>query len=192
MFWFDIKMMFTFHKFRIETLYLNIIDVYLKSFSRFYDLNHDKFVLKRVVVWLKTNNFFVKKYVENIVSKTNTKFLVMFFNDFTKLQFFNRFDFLMIENEYDVETRNENFKYFRIFEEIDFRKFNAVIDKNHSNFEVFIFFVLYFIDRDHFQKNSRIFTQIFKQKTIFKNVKRKLNITILHFRNDWYWSHWMY
>ena len=103
--------------------------------------------------------------------------------NFIELRFLIRFDILINDDAYNAKTRNENFKYYRFSKKIDFRIFNRVIDKNHSNLKILIFFVLYFESRDHFQREL-IFEKRFSKNTLFKNVQHKLNMTISHFRND--------
>ena len=108
--------------------------------------------------------------------------------DSFELRFSNELNIFVNNDAYDVETRNENFKHDRLIEKKNLRSSKIFINKNHSNFKTMIFFVLYFLNRDHHQRNF----DDKKQKTIFKNAQRKFNMTISHFRNDHYWSIWMY
>ena len=183
--------MYCFRNFRIETLYFETIEIYFQASKFNHDLNHNEKTLKRAIIWLKKNNFVVKNYIENVICNSNRRYSTMHYVNFIELRFLIRFDILINDDAYDAKTQNENFKYCRFSKKIDFRMLNRVIDKNHSNLKVLIFFVLYFENRDHFQREL-IFEKKSSKNTLFKNAQHKLNMTISHFRNDWYWFFWMY
>ena len=147
--------------------------------------------MKRTIIWFKKNNFVVENYIEDVICNSSRRYSTMHCVNLIELRFLTRFDILISDDAYDAKTRNENFKYCRLSKKVDFRMFNRVIDKSHSNLKILIFFVLYFESRDHFQREL-IFEKRFSKNTLFKNVQHKLNMTISHFRNDWYWFFWMY
>ena len=122
--------MYTFHNSRTHELYFNSIEVYLSSSQHVFDRNHDVIELKRAIVWLTQHNSFVEIYIENNIYNMTRKYSTMHSTNFAKLRSTNRFDILINEKTYDVETRNENFRYIRLFEKKDLRSSNSVIKKN--------------------------------------------------------------
>ena len=85
-----------------------------------------------------------------------------------------------------LETKISNFFDFSKKKNLCFS--NNFIDKENSNLKAFIFSILYFQSREHFQRKQ----YEHEKKTFFKNAQRKFNMTISHFQNDYYWSSWMY
>ena len=88
--------------------------------------------------------------------------------DSKKLRSTNRFNIIVNKNEYNFEIRNENFKFFRFFEKKNLRFSNNFIDKKNSNLKVFIFSILYFQNREHFQRKQ----YKHEKKTLFKNAQK--------------------
>ena len=183
--------MYSSHNSRVEALYSDTIETYLQASRLSFDVNHDEQCLKRAVDWLKRNNPLVEEYIEKVIFDRNRRYPAMHCSDLTELRSTNRPDILMNDDAYDAETKNENFRHFRLSEKDDLRSFNDVIDKNHPNLKALIFPVLYFENHDHYQRLFDFRCSISKE-TLFKNAQRKLNMTVSHFRNDWYWSAWIY
>ena len=165
---------------RIEALYIDIIDTYLLLSQYVFNKNHNIDNLKQTTNCLKNNNSFITNYIKNVVFNMRQKYFTMHCINFIEQRFFNRFNILINDNAYNIKIRNKNFRYFRIFQNENFRASNTFVDKSYLNLEIIIFLVLYFTGHGYYRQKLNF------KKTIFKNVQRKLNIIILHFKNNYY------
>ena len=179
--------MYVFKNSRTLTFYSSIIENFFQSFFQVLDRNQNAQNFTIATNWLKIHNRFLQNYIVSIIDIFIVKFSTFEIFDSNERKSCHRLDLIVKVDQYDSKIHDENFRFDRFFEKQNIINDDRWYSKNDKNFEIRIFFWLYFYEIKHFRKN-----EFFHFKIVFKNAQYKFNWIVSHFRDDHYWTTWMY
>lgn len=184
---------------RAIALYTGCIGAYLESSKNRFDEGHDLELLNRAKRWLLEHNSLFQRYdVRRELGLDVFPTVTVFSGDVSSTQQqmpWNRPDIVLNPYDYPVSTTGEDYRYYRLpvgSVPTETANGNERLTINRSNpiIEPLLFPVLYPWGKGQYIRQSN-YNVPFKQ-TMLVDAKIKLNSVIPYYRDDHYWSSWIY
>lgn len=178
-------------------LYSGSIGAYLESSTRRIDQIQDQRQLCACRDWLVEHNPLFARYAPHERwmeddHDIHRPFPVMEPSDREEIRPMNCPDLILNPMPYHPETRDEDFHYTRLPEARIADQDHQWLGKADPNLEPLLFPWLFPYGRGHWCQPTVNEPERFYHDTLGRDVKKRLNSVISHFRDDHYWPAWSY
>ena len=176
---------------RALALYSGTLGAYLESSSHLHDADHDHPLLQRAADWLIQYNPLYQRWHDGIGLTSELNLPIMNPMDDQETRPSLRPEIIMNPEAYDVETGNEDFQTHRRPATMHMTRQGQAMTNDEPEQEMLLFPCLYPWGTGAWQRADQSLHER-SISTLASNAKLKLNNIVSHFRDDYYWPHYIY